>query len=307
MKRLNYIYLILISILLSAGCSSIDLPENGMVVFSYSVKNFNISGGTSTRSSHVGTAQEQQVDNLYLLLFNGSGTNAIKYYVDNTFTNGTWNKAEGEIILKLSQAEAGTRQVYVVANVSTTLKTVLDGVSTLIELQAVMKTTSTPWSSTLKTPILMSGNATHNFVNNRILNSVSLTRTLAKVELNVTLPSIHQDSDPSHYKYNFIDFDKNSYALKPTMKTDVLVTSGWQQWQATSDVSSYTLLGGKVAILKVVTYINERDNAGSYIDIELPYNHAGPLPPPEFGNDTFKLPLPEKIERNYWYKFDITL
>lgn len=153
----------------------------------------------------------------------------------------------------------------------------------------------------------MSGNATHNFVTNRILSSVPLTRALAKIELNVTLPAKHQDADASHYRYNFIDFDKNTYVLKPTAKTDELVTSGWQAWQAASTVSSYTLTGGKVANLKVITYINERDNPGSYIDIQLPYNPGGPLPPPEFGDETFKLPLPSEIKRNHWYKFDVTL
>ena len=240
-------------------------------------------------------------------MFDADGANPIKYYVDNSFSNGQWNTTEGKITLELTQAEAGTRQVYLVANVSPALKTTLDGVSTLAALIAVKSTVNTPWSSTLTTPILMSGNATHNFITNRILSSVPLTRALAKIELNVTLPAKHQDADASHYRYNFIDFDKNTYVLKPTAKTDELVTSGWQAWQAASTVSSYTLTGGKVANLKVITYINERDNPGSYIDIQLPYNPGGPLPPPEFGGDTFKLPLPSKIERNYWYKFDVTL
>ncbi len=311
MRKVNYIYLILFTALFFVACSSDDLPEKGndRVELSYVISNFDINGVT-TRASDVGSAAEQQIGNLYLLMFDMAGANPIKYFIDNTFAlvNGEWDETNGKIKLKLTQADAGNRQVYLVANVSSDLQTTLSGVTTLTQLQAVIaSTSSTPWSTTLKAPILMSGSATHNFVTNRILSSVPLIRALAKIELNVTLPAKHQDADASHYKYNFIDFDKNTYVLKPTAKTDDLATSGWQAWQAAGDVSSYTKGGdSKINSLKVVTYINERDNAGSYIDIQLPYN-AGPLPPPEFGDETFKLPLPSEIKRNHWYKFDITL
>lgn len=310
MRKVNYIYLILFSALFFAACSSDDVPEKGndRVELSYAISNFDISG-TTTRATDVGSPAEQQINNLYLFLFDMNGANPIKYFANSaTFTNGEWSATEGKVTLKLTQAEAGNRQVYIVANVSTALKTLLDGVSTLTRLQAVIASTSnTPWSTTLNAPILMSGSATHNFVTNRILSSVTLIRALAKIELNITLPAKHQDADASHYKYNFIDFDKNTYVLKPAAKPADLATSGWQPWQESSDVSSYTTLAtGEVATLKVITYINERDNAGSYIDIQLPYN-AGPLPPPEFGDETFKLPLPSEIKRNHWYKFDITL
>lgn len=310
MKKVNYIFLILFAILLFVACSSDDVPEksNDRVQLSYSISNFDIDDAT-TRATNVGTAAEQQIDNLYLLLLDMSGTNPIKYYIDNAFdaSSGTWNEADGKINLKLSQSEAGNRQVYLVANVSPALKTTLDGVTTLAELQTEMLTENSPWSPYMATPILMSGNKTHNFVTNHLLNNVPLTRAFAKVELNVTLPAKHQDADASHYKYNFIDFDKNTYVLKKTPKTDDLAISGWQDWQKSGEVSSYTKgSDDKVNSLKVVTYINERDNTGSYIDIQLPYN-AGPLPPPEFGDETFKLPLPDKIERNHWYKFDVTL
>ena len=309
MRKVNYIYLILFSALFFVACSSDDVPggSNDRVELSYAISNYDISG-TTTRATDVGSPAEQQINNLYLFLFDMTGANSINYYVDNSFSDGTWNKAGENITLKLTQAEAGERQVYIVANVATALKTLLDGVSTLTQLQAVIASTSnTPWSTTLNAPILMSGSATHNFVTNRILSSVTLIRALAKIELKVTLPAKHQDADASHYKYNFIDFDKNTYVLKPTAKTDDLATSGWLAWQAAGDVSSYTLgTDSKVNSLKVITYINERDNAGSYIDIQLPYN-AGPLPPPEFGDETFKLPLPSEIKRNNWYKFDVTL
>lgn len=318
MKKLNYIYLILFTTLLFVACSSDDIPESDntrIVEVSYSISSFDINGNIgsnsssiATRATDVGSAAEQKIDNLYLFLFDMTGANPIKYFIDNTFAvaNGVWDGANGKINLKLTQSDAGYRQVYVVANVTPALKATLDGVTTLVGLQAVKLTANTPWSPTLTTPILMSGNKTHNFVTNQVLDNVPLKRAFAKVELNLTLPAKHQDADASHYKYNFIDFDKNTYVLKPTVKTGDLATTGWQPWQASGAVSSYTLAGGKVATLKVVTYINERDVAGSYIDIQLPYN-AGPLPPPEFGDDSFKLPLPAEIKRNHWYKFDITL
>ena len=309
MRKVNYIYLILFSALFFVACSSDDVPggSNDRVELSYAISNYDISG-TTTRATDVGSPEEQQINNLYLFLFDMTGANPIKYFANSaTFTNGEWSATEGKVTLKLTQAEAGERQVYIVANVSSALQTTLAGVTTLAKLQEAMESINTPWSTTLNAPILMSGSATHNFVTNRILSSVPLIRALAKIELNVTLPAKHQDADASHYKYNFIDFDKNTYVLKPTAKTDDLATSGWLAWQAAGDISSYTLgTDSKVNSLKVITYINERDNAGSYIDIQLPYN-AGPLPPPEFGDETFKLPLPSEIKRNHWYKFDITL
>lgn len=310
MRKANYIFLILFPTLFFAACSSDDVPEkaNDTIALFYSISNFDMNGAT-TRATDVGTVAEQQIDNLYLLMFDIRGANPIKYYIDNSFAaaSGTWTKATGKINLKLTQSEAGNRQVYLVANTSTALKTTLDGVATLAGLQSAMESTTTPWSPNLSAPILMSGNSTHNFNTNHILNNVPLVRAFAKVELNVILPTKHQDADHSHYRYNFIDFDKNTYVLKPTTKTDDLVTSDWLNWQAASDVSSYKKGNDdKVNSLKVVTYINERDNAGSYINIQLPYN-AGPLPPPEFGDEEFKLPLPDKIERNHWYKFDVTL
>lgn len=311
MRKVNYIYLILFTTLFFAACSSDNVPEekgNDRVELSYSISSFNIDG-TTTRATDVGSAAEQQIDNLYLFLFDTDGANPIKYFVNSpNFANGTWSETEGKISLNLLQGDAGNRQVYLVANASSDLQTTLASVTTLAQLQAVIASNSnTPWSPTLNTPILMSGSSTHDFNANYLLNYIPLIRALAKIELNVTLPEKHQDADPIHYKYNFIDFDKNTYVLKPAAKPADLATSGWQPWQESSDVSSYTTLAtGEVATLKVVTYINECDNTGSYIDIQLPYN-AGPLPPPEFGDETFKLPLPSEIKRNHWYKFDVTL
>ena len=70
---------------------------------SYAISNYNIKGIT-TRATDVGSPAEQQIDNLYLFLFDMTGANSINYYVDNSFSDGTWNKAGENITLKLTQS-----------------------------------------------------------------------------------------------------------------------------------------------------------------------------------------------------------
>ncbi len=234
-----------------------------------------------------------------------------KYYIESpNFTGGSWNSTDNKVSLNLTQAEAGTRNVYIVANCSG-LKEKLDQVKLLSDLQNVFQTNEMPWSTILKTPILMSGNKTHNFNENYQLNNVKLIRAVAKVQLNVNLTSVHQgkpssgEDNSDQYKYKFINFDKDTYVLKPTSKPDNLTSSSaWVSWN--DDITSYTLdADGKVTKLTLTTYLNERDNAGTSIELSLPYFDGGFLPPPEFGDETYKLQLPTKIERNHWYKYDI--
>lgn len=312
MKRIHYILLLLLLLLpVVVSCSSEDVPEVEMVSIAYSISNFSVDEATTRVTEVAGSTAEQQIDNLYLFLFDTNGANPKKQYINAAlFTGGTWDVGIGRVNLNLTQAGLGTRQVYVIANVSTTLKSTLDGVTTLTELRAVAETSNTPWSPTLTTPILMAGNATHNFVANRTLSSVSLIRTLAKIELNITLPEEHQDAIATKYKFQLKDFDKKTYVLKPTTKPNDLVsfpTTGWQNWEQAGVVSSYVIVGGKVTSLKIVTYLNERDIAGSHILIQLPYNPGGLMPPPEFEDDMFKLLLPETILRNHWYQYTISL
>ncbi len=148
-----------------------------------------------------------------------------------------------------------------------------------------------------------------------------LVRAFAKVELNVILQDEHKDAAIAKYKYKYTNFDKNTYVVKPSLKPDDLVsstndvwptTAGWTPWGTTLDAatgtgSAHTILGGVVTTLKLVTYINERDNAGTAIEIEVPYNGSGPLPPPEFGPELYKLEFPEGIQRNHWYVHEIEI
>ncbi|WP_294080255.1 fimbrial protein [Proteiniphilum sp. UBA5384] len=303
----------------------------------------------TTRATDTGSIEENQIDDLYLFLFKSDGTDPVKYYIGTpgTFTHngksGNWDKTNGRITLNMTQAEAGTRQVFIVAN-CVNLKTALDNVTTITgngmtALENVLCTTATPWTPTLSTPILMSGNVTHNFIDNRILGTggsnpkIKLVRALAKVELNIRLTQEHQSipvvkegdiNDPNatlterpQYHYAFLNFDKNSYAVRPapTKQSDLtapnatvdlrsLGESDWTVWPI-PETSGNSI----VTDLQLVTYINERDKEAdrplSSIGISVPY--TGPTPPPEFGPDISQIFLPEKIERNHWYVYDVEL
>lgn len=332
--------------LLFAACSR----ENGMepvlddhpITLSFSVDDFNRGanfkgnevGGNSLRATDDGSTSEQDVNNLYLFLFDNTGANPIKYYIDAaTFSGGTWvnSASEKKITLNLTQAEAGERQVHIIANCAD-LKTQLDGVTTVAGLQTVYRNTAQPWSTDINTPILMAGSATHNFITQgHQLNSVHLIRAIAKIELNVTLTSGFQvvptitSGNLAEYRYRYVNFDTRTYVEKPMpSKPNNLVSSSLDAWPATGswtpwgaslngsplpDTGTGYILdaGGKVTGLKLITYLNERDEAGAVVEIELPRVDSGPLPPPEFGPELYRLPLPEKIERNMWYRYDIEI
>ncbi len=311
-----YIYIIGFLSLLFTGCSGDDNPvagstDNEKIILSFQINSF-VKGSLKAATDN-GSAAEQTIDNLYVFLFPTSGAQTFKsYYIPSaSFSGGSWNNTDNKVLLNLTQAEAGSRDVYVVAN-CTGIKTSLDGVSTVTGLQSVLQSNSTPWSTTLTTPILMSGNKTHNFNSNYQLSSIPLIRAIAKVQLNISLTAKHQGKPLSgegttQYKYRLIDFDKNTYVLKQILKTDNLVSSlAWINWN--DAITSYTLDGnGKVTNLTLITYLNERDNAGTSIELSLPYFDGGFLPPPEFGDETYKLQLPAKIERNNWYTYDVEI
>lgn len=310
-----YIYLIGFLSLFLTACSGDDdsvggNANNEKIALSFQINSF--VKGTLKATTNDGSAAEQAIENLYVFLFPTSGTQTFKsYYISSaSFSGGSWNNTDNKVLLNLTQAEAGSRDVYVVAN-CTGIKTSLDGVSTVTGLQSVLQSNSTPWSATLTTPILMSGNKTHDFNSNYQLSSIPLIRAIAKVQLNVTLTSAHQGTPLSgegtaQYKYKLIDFDKNTYVLKPTSKTDNLISSSsWINWN--DAVTSYTLDTGKVTGLTLITYLNERDNAGTAIELSLPYLDGGFLPPPEFGDEIYKLQLPARIERNNWYVYDVEI
>ena len=167
----------------------------------------------------------------------------------------------------------------------------------------------------------MSGSvAGHNFTTTPILNAVSLYRAVAKVEFEVTLSEQYQSTPTvtnpytseviDQYKYQLLNFDKQTYLLKPTAKPNDLTNSvGWTVWNATfgDKLSAYTLTSGKVTKLSFVTYLNERaSGALTTLMVQLPYWDAG-MPPPQFLEEGYPVKLPIVIERNHYYKVAVSL
>ncbi|MFV0417323.1 MAG: fimbrial protein [Dysgonomonas sp.] len=311
MKKI--VYIVLCFNLLFVACSSEDTLDlssgNNKIELTFEVDNYI----KSTKATTPGSTEEQTIENLYLFLFPTTGSQSLKkYYISaSTFSNGSWNNSDKKILLNTTQAEAGNRIVCIVANCSE-IKTSLDNITSFDDLKTILYPTNNPWSTNITTPLLMTGNKTHDFNTNYQLNNVVLIRAVAKVQLNIKLSPEHQSipiiASKSQYNYKYIDFDKNTYVLKPSAKTDNLVSSAnWVAWTATGAVTSYVLDQNKVTSLSLTTYLNERDNAGSAIEISLPYQATGPLPPPEFGDETYKLLLPAKIERNHWYVYDVEI
>lgn len=312
MKKIVYIALFLS--LFFAACSSEDASEDSLqnknIELSFSIDNY---VRNTTKADNPGTTEEQTITDLCVFLFPTTGSQSlIKYYISAaTFSGGSWSNSDKKVKLNLTQAEVGIRNVYIVAN-SVAFGINLNGINTLTQLQNAFLSISSPWSANIPTPILMSGNKTHDFNSNYQLNNISLVRAIAKVQLNVKLATEHQSipvvGSKAQYNFKYVNFDKNTYVLKPSVKSDNLVSStSWTAWDAAGSVTSYTLSQGKVTNLTLTTYLNERDNTGSAIEISLPYQSTGPLPPPEFGDETYKLLLPAKIERNNWYVYDVEI
>lgn len=317
-----------------AACTSEDVPidklDNKSIEIFLSVSNYQVSNTTSrsTRSTHDGSDEEKAIENLYLFLFDTNGSVEKYNVVGTTFTGGTWSATEGKVTLNLTQVAAATRDVYVVANYPSSLQGALDAVTTVSDLLVVVHNGDYPWSPDLVAPILMTGSVNgHNFITHRQLSNVPLTRAVAKLELNIMLkterqstPTIEQGIPGSgnittvhQYGYQFVDFDKSSYAYKQTQKVNDLASfANMVNFTETDDVAKYILTGDVVTGLTLTTYLNERDshdgaNPRSAVELRLPYNSGGPLPPPEFGDEIYKLQFPAVIERNTWYVYDIEI
>lgn len=325
-------FLALLSSVFLTACSKdngVNNNEDHPVEISFSVSDFH---GELRAANEPGSAAEQKIDNLYFLLFDNAGTHPKRYYIDNGSVSGaTWVVTEKKVVLPITQKEAGDRQVYVVANADALMKGKLDGVNTVSALQEVFVTNEKPWSDQLRSPFLMSGHKNHNFRTNYQLKTVPLVRTVAKVELKIKLSDKYRvgkkgsGSSMDNFRYRYVNFDKRTYILKPGSKVDDLVNSaddvwpsvaGWQPWGAslnnvvpTPDAGfGYELDSqGRVLTLKAITYLNERDHKGAAIQIALYPVDGGLLPPPEFGPEFHAVPLPDKIERNHWYSYDIEI
>lgn len=314
LKNIAYIHILLLSGLFLFSCSSNnDIPEGDAVQISFLVDNFlkqDVNRG-GTRATDAGTPEEQQIENVFVFLFDENGANPIKYFITATPSEGgSLVVAQKKITVNKRPAEVGKRVVHIVANCAD-LQAALNGVNTVADLNAVKRTTAQPWSPNITTPLLMYGSAAvHDFEANNVLNSVPLTRAVAKLELNITLTPERQCKPlvggVAQYRYQLINFDKQTYIVKPTPKpADTVGFTNWKDWTATGDFESYTLTGNKVTSLKLVTYLNEADAEGAALKMIIPF--GGMLPPPQFGEDIYSLDLPATINRNHWYKYDIEI
>lgn len=314
-KNIAYIQIILLSGLFLFACSSNnDIPEGESVEISFRVDNFlkeNVNRD-GTRTTDVGTTEEQRIENVFVFLFDETGENPIKYFITATPSEGgSLVVAQKKITVNKRPAEVGKRLVHIVANCAD-LQTVLNAVTNLDELATVIKNTAQPWSPNITTPLMMYGAATavHDFTVNPTLSSVPLTRTIAKLELNIKLTAERQSkpvvNGVAQYRYQLINFDTNTYVIKPDTKPANFASfTNWKNWSDKGDFESYTLNNiGKVTTLKLITYLNETDVAGTALKMIIPF--GGTLPPPQFGDDSYTLDLP-LIARNHWYKYDIEI
>lgn len=317
MKKTFYILHLLLFPAIFFSCSSIyDEIDDCPIEIVLSQSDFAVVNPLSATRAGAGKAtlaQEEEIQNFYLFLFpTTSGQTLLKYYIDNpTFTGGIWSSGDNKITVDKTQAAAGTRDVYLIAN-CTSVKSDLDAVNTLAELQTVFSNL-TPWS--IGTPLLMEGHARHNFKTNYQLNSIDLIRAVAKLQVAVTLTSnVHQNSDKSLYQYRYLNFGNRTFVTEHAVPQDAgfVVSSPVSGWLPIPADSLQTGAGGKITHFNLVTtYINEyKDETGTgpvpVIEIALPYDDGGFLPPPEFGDgDRYRLKLPSRIVRNTIYRYDI--
>lgn len=314
-KNIAYIHILLLSGLFLFSCSSNnDIPEGDAVEISFLVDNFlkeNVNRD-GTRATDAGTPAEQQIDNVFLFLFDESGANPLKYYITATPSEGgSLVVAQKKITVNKRPSEVGKRLVHIVANCAD-MQGALNAINTIDELKSVIRTTAQPWSPNITTPLMMYGatSAAHDFAYNSVLSSVSLIRAVAKLELNIKLTPERQCKPMvggvAQYRYQLINFDTKTYVVKPDTKPANFVSfSNWKDWENSGAIESYTLTGDKVTSMKLVTYLNETDAEGTALKMIIPF--GGMLPPPQFGEDIYSLDLPATIERNNWYKYDIEI
>lgn len=321
-----------------------DLPQNQKIELSFAPQGYNlevVNGQTravTTRAKDPGTAAEREIVNVYVFLFPTLDTQTLVKFAstDPSPSGGEWIAAANKVTFTLTQGAAGNRNVYVVANYNDELKAVLDNVTKVDGtggLKEALSSTDTPWSGDLtthlKTPILMSGMVKHDFNANPVSKTVELERAFAKLQINITLrkerqstPTIEQGvagstTTVNQYKYKLINFDKETYAWKPIKgkKKNVLTSSAdWINWDEAGILTQYTLTGDTVRVLTLTTYLNERepkeadkDVAKTEIALKLPYNSSGSLPPPEFGDETYRVILPGQVERNNLYIYNVDI
>lgn len=290
------------------------------ITITYHLSEFTPQDGFSLRAAPTGppyaTTEENTIENLYLFLFpKVQGQIFKKYYLSSPISSGEGfegtfqiQNLAGNIALSLSPERAGLRDVYLVANCDTDLKAALDAVETVDALKAVMRTNSAPW--TMTTPLLMSGESlNYDFAVTPTLNEITLTRAVAKIQIDIALDNVaHRSSVISDYGYKYLNFGKNTYAIKNVGDQPNSVSQ--MEWQTTG--ISVEEVSGKVESFTLTTYINEYDDDATQtpvatVQFKFPYYPLSGMPPPEFGDDIYTIQLPTAVMRNRFYYYNVNV
>lgn len=281
------------------SCSKDEVPvkpNDTQVEILLSVDHYTKSGSAINAKTDPGTLEEQQIKNIYLFLF--SNTKPVQsYFISGaTFDGGSWSETEGKISLDLTPEAAGERTVYIVANCDS-VKEKLAKVNTLADLNTVVATLEKPWSPQLATPLLMVGSRVHNFMLNAQLDKIMLERALAKIKIAAFIPKSKQVLEEK-YEYRFVNFNTNTSLLRREESLDTLANSDWFSATPQNDT------------IFIETYLNEnnalQEKNRTRVEIRLPDQPGGLLPPPEFGDEVYRLLLSKPVERNTFYQYDIS-
>ena len=332
MQKQYFTFITALLAVLLASCVKDDITHCPVELsVAFAPQNY-IDVSVTSRSSEMktralATPGEMQIDNAYILLFDAAGANPLRYFITpaTNLRDYKWDTTYGTSLkfypfntatnAYMTAAEVGERKIYVFANVSPTLQTTLDGITTETSLNDQVVYTGAPWSIT--TPLLMEGYGTHNFATGSfITNTIPLRRAIAKLQVNVSFDAPYQSATDADYKFRYLAFGNRTYLLEhanPQVGANVVnnvanPATDWLPVPAASLIKS----AGLVAGFTLTTYINEYNNNGGdafrpKIEIQLPYKDSGFLPPPEFGPaaEQYVLQLPIEVKRNHYYTYEV--
>lgn len=321
MKK-QYILPLLIALLLAGGCEKNSLPAEveKQIEIDFAVANSVVQPmprGAQTRGAETPTDMEKTINDLYIFLFPQSG-GVIKQYIETSISSNSeyaliTGTETGVRLLTLTQSQVGTSDVYIVANCSD-IKSSLDGVSSAADLDNVLHTITLP-EEIVADNLLMVGKSitAHNFIADHQLRTISLTRAMARIDVEVTLGSEYQSNTASDYGYRCIDFGSELWLLEKAdpQETDKVVSTESSPEVVWNQVTTYPATG-TISKISFSVYLNEYNNNGNAtapvasVEIKMPYNNSGGiLPPPEFGDDLFRFNLPAEVKRNTVYQYSL--
>lgn len=311
--------LVITSLLILVGCDSkYPFTEDDEIEIAFTVANNVVETMTSnatTRATVSPTDTEKSIADLYLLLFPQTGGVIRQYVETKTVSTSEYSLITGSEmgvkLLSVKQNQANSSDVFVIANCAQ-IKSQLDAVASKDDLNAVLQTISQP--EDMKADyLLMIGQTSvaHNFIENNQLKSIPLYRTMARVDVEMTLATEYQSSLASDYGYRCLKFGAELWL---TTHADAQTADKVVSTLSTPQVKWNTVTTGGTPINKISfsTYLNEYNNTGNAtapcasIEVKLPFNPtSGSLPPPEFGGDIYRFNLPIEVKRNTVYRYTL--